>query len=77
MSSEDPADTYREEEGATQAAGYTNYTYTNQHEAEDNSGLLEPLMTCDNIDSLFSEFPPSFTDLLTNCSSNIGYGTVT
>jgi hypothetical protein len=73
---EDPEDIYRVEEGDPNAAGYTNYTCTNQQEVENNHSL-EPLMTCDNIDSLFSEFPPSFTDLLSNCSSNNKFGTIT
>jgi hypothetical protein len=77
MSSEDPKDIYRVQEEAPQAVGSTNYNYTNQQEVEDNNHPLEPLMTCDNIDSLFSEFPPRFTDLLTNCSSNNRFGTVT
>ncbi|KAJ3686836.1 hypothetical protein LUZ61_016000 [Rhynchospora tenuis] len=65
-----------EEEEAPQAAGYTNCTYTSQQGVDDNTGPLEPLMTCDNIDSLFSEFPPSFTDLLTNCSSTTNHGDI-
>ncbi|KAJ4808971.1 hypothetical protein LUZ62_021537 [Rhynchospora pubera] len=71
---EDPvAKDHVPEEGAPQSAGYTNYTYTSQQGVDDNTGPLEPLMTCDNIDSLFSDFPPSFTDLLTNCSSSANH----
>lgn len=76
MSSEDPADICREKEDAPQAAGYTNYSYTNLQEVEDNIRPLEPLMTCDNIESLFAEFPPSFTDFLANCSSNFDQGVI-
>lgn len=76
MSSEDPAAICRENEDAPQAVGYTNYNCTNLQEMEDNIRPLEPLMTCDNIESLFSEFPPSFTEFLANCSSNFEQGII-
>ncbi|XP_078149204.1 protein POOR HOMOLOGOUS SYNAPSIS 1-like [Carex rostrata] len=76
MSSEDPEAICREEEDAPQPGGYTNYSYTNLQEMEDNIRPLEPLMTCDNIESLFAEFPPSFTDFLANCSSNFDQGQI-